>query len=570
MIKDLLTSEKIEQIKNNPFFSEFFNKINSIIEENKENPCPDLLYSTYRLFEVNGDRQKFETPYYKRRRVLTAYAIRYIFYRDPEDLVMLQDVIWEICAEFSWAFPAHLGMDGSNTDPRRARVHIDLFAAETAASIAEIYSILKDEFEPRINQRILYELKDRIIDSYINNYRFFESGGNNWTGVCCGSIGMTMLYVAPEKLDLFKDRLVNPLSRYLSTFGETGSCDEGISYWGYGFSNYIYFADMLKEHTKGKINILNIPRAEAVATFGCNAYIRKHYTISYSDSSPTFKYNIGLNHFLADTYEKAYPLDTAFASKEISNFFKDSIRTLVWTNPDYFDVKELPTVISEEYDGKLGWYINKKAKYSLTAKGGHNEESHNHNDLGNFIIFTDNGQQIIDFGGGYYNKNYFRVPQRYEEQIIACSRGHNVPIINGVIQQHGRHFSATAIGYGNDSFTLDLSKAYPECGMTAYIREFKLTDDIVKIIDKISFTAEKNTVNQHFISYAKPEICGNVINIGEVALAVPSNGQINVICEQVRPHVFREELQNYETIYITEIIFNCGKEFEAEYKIIIS
>ena len=570
MIKDLLTPEKIQQIKSNLFFDDFFDYINKLIEENKDNPCPDLPYSAYRLFVETGDRQQFETPYFLRRRMLMAYAIRYIFDRNPEDLAVLQDIIWETCGEFAWSVPAHIANDVKNSDPYCARTYIDLFASETGASIAEIYSILKDEFEPRINERIVYELNDRIINPYINNYFFFEGGGNNWTGVCCGSIGITMLYIAPEKLNLFKDRLLTPLSRYLATFGESGICEEGISYWNYGFSNYIYFADMLKEYSKGRVNILNIPRAETVATFGCNAYIRKNHTISYSDGSHSFHYNIGLNHFLADTFEKAYPLDPAFCDKKLPSFFKDAIRTLLWTNENYLDAKELPLVTTEEYDSKIGWYINKKAKYSFTAKAGHNEESHNHNDLGNFIICTDNGQQVIDFGAGYYNKNYFRIPQRYEEQIIACSRGHNVPIINGVIQKHGRIYSATATKHSNNVFALDLSKAYPDCGMTAYNREFVLDEDSVKLSDKISFTADKNTVNEHFISYAQPEICGNVINIGETTLVCPANCQFNIICEQVRSHLFREELQNYNTIYITEVVFDCGKEFEAEFTLKIN
>ncbi len=565
MIKDLLTPEKIKEIKNNPFFNDYFKFINDIIERNKANPCPDLPYSAYRLFVETGDRQKFETPYFERRRVLMAYAIRYIFDRNPEDLAILQDVIWEICGEFAWAVPAHIANDVKNSDPYCARVYIDLFAAETGASIAEIYNILHDEFEPRINERIKYELNDRIINSYINNYHFFEGGGNNWTGVCCGSIGMTILYMAPEKFPLFRDRLINPLTRYLSTFGETGICEEGISYWNYGFSNYVYFADMLREHTKGNCDMFKVSGAEKVATFGCRAYIRKDHTISYSDGSHSFRYNIGLNHFLADNYESAYPLDPSFASKTLSQFFKDAIRTLLWTNADYLNTAEQPLIISEEYDGKVKWYINKKAKYSFTAKGGHNEESHNHNDLGNFIIFTDNGQQLIDFGAAYYNKNYFRIPARYEENIVACSRGHNVPIINGVIQQHGKQYFAATTTYGNNTFALDLSKAYPPCGITEYNRMFTLDDNTVKINEKMNFTDDQNTVNEHFISYVEPIVNGNEVTIGEVTLICPASGKINVIKDSsVRSHSFREELQNYETVYITELIFNCGKEFNEE------
>ena len=184
MIKDLLTPEKIQQIKTHPVYKPYLENINSIIEKHGDSPLPDLKYSDYRLCVVTGNRDKYEKPYFDRRSILLAYAIRYIFYRNPDDLVALQDIIWEICGEFTWALPAHI-LQVPDDRPDLVSVWIDLFAAETGASLAEIYDILKDEFEPRINERIKYELNRRIIDSYsVNYFNDFENGLSNWAAVC--------------------------------------------------------------------------------------------------------------------------------------------------------------------------------------------------------------------------------------------------------------------------------------------------------------------------------------------------------------------------------------------------
>ena len=49
----------------------------------------------------------------------------------------------------------------------------------------------------------------------------------------------------------------------------------------------------------------------------------------------------------------------------------------------------------------------------LAAKGGHNAESHNHNDIGNFVTYIDGKPVIIDVGVETYSRKTFS-PQRYE------------------------------------------------------------------------------------------------------------------------------------------------------------
>ena len=568
MIKDLLTPEKIEFIKTNPFFAKKLKAYQDVIEENQDKPLPDVPYSYYKLFKTTGDRQMYEAPYFLRRKLLNAYTLNYILYEKESDLEVIQDIIWEICGEFTWALPAHIEPLPIENQAEIAN-YIDLFSAETGASLAEIYDILKDKFEPRINERILYELNKRIINSFMTTRFLFEDGGNNWTGVCCGSVGMVILYICPEKYPLFRDRLKSPLARYIDTFGENGICEEGLTYWNYGFSNYVYFADMLKEYTKGKEDILHLPKVEKVASFESRAYLKNNYCISFSDGCQSRNFNPGLTHFLVNNFKTAKSIPVEFVSHKPTNFFKDAIRSLVWVDPALIESGDsVNSIISEEYDSKLCWYIKKMPKYAFVAKGGCNEESHNHNDLGSFFIVTENGQQLLDYGAGMYNKNYFRIPARYEENLVCCSRGHNIPVINGVVQQHGGRFKATSTQHSDGKFFVNLDNAYPECGMKTFVREYTVTDNGVTFVDKMTFDGNSNTVDEHFISSAEPIIEGNKATFGEAVMTLPENCEVTYVKEPVKGHDYN--YGHYDYIYVTSVKFSCSDRFEEKFVIEIN
>ena len=80
----------------------------------------------------------------------------------------------------------------------------------------------------------------------------------------------------------------------------------------------------------------------------------------------------------------------------------------------------------------------KKQKYSFTAKGGHNDEMHNHNDLGCFQIVKNNKRVIVDIGAGEYTREFFG-GGRYGDKVFVCgSQSHSVPIIDGALQKWGK------------------------------------------------------------------------------------------------------------------------------------
>ncbi len=84
-----------------------------------------------------------------------------------------------------------------------------------------------------------------------------------------------------------------------------------------------------------------------------------------------------------------------------------------------------------------GWYV--------AAKGGHNNESHNHNDIGEFVVYRDGLPLLIDAGVETYSRKTFS-PQRYEIWTMQ-SAYHNLPTIDGVQQAPGEQFAARDVLY---------------------------------------------------------------------------------------------------------------------------
>ena len=113
----------------------------------------------------------------------------------------------------------------------------------------------------------------------------------------------------------------------------------------------------------------------------------------------------------------------------------------------------------------------------VAAKGGHNDESHNHNDIGEFVVYVDGLPLLVDAGVETYTRKTFS-PQRYEIWTMQ-SAYHNLPTIDGIQQAPGADFAARDVVYEADeaqaALTLDIAGAYPpEAGLKRWVRTIRL------------------------------------------------------------------------------------------------
>lgn len=114
---------------------------------------------------------------------------------------------------------------------------------------------------------------------------------------------------------------------------------------------------------------------------------------------------------------------------------------------------------------------------SFAAKGGHNKESHNHNDVGSCILYYDARPILIDAGVGTYTRQTFG-PERYTIWTMQ-SEYHNLPLINGTAQKDGKEFAARNQQYKATaqtiSYQVDIAGAYSqEANVKSWIRGYTL------------------------------------------------------------------------------------------------
>jgi len=99
----------------------------------------------------------------------------------------------------------------------------------------------------------------------------------------------------------------------------------------------------------------------------------------------------------------------------------------------------------------------------LGAKGGTNGESHNHNDVGSFVLYIDGQPALIDVGLGTYTEQTFD-KDRYKLWYIQ-SQWHNLPTINGIMQHEGEQYKAKDVSFvskqDGGECQLDIAGAYP-------------------------------------------------------------------------------------------------------------
>ena len=153
-------------------------------------------------------------------------------------------------------------------------------------------------------------------------------------------------------------------------------------------------------------------------------------------------------------------------------------------------------------------YTRNKSGFFFAAKGGHNAESHNHNDVGSFLLYYKNQPLFIDVGVGTYTRQTFS-EERYSIWTMQ-SDYHNIPKINGKSQKAGVNYRSKDVKYNEtkNQFSIDISGAYPQdANVESWIRTYTLGfQGGLEIKDKfiLKKVDEENRIN--FMSMVKPDV----------------------------------------------------------------
>ncbi len=456
-------------------------------------PLPASIFLDY---VRNGNRSRFEHLSFSRRSRLANLVLAEVFERKGRFLDEIMNGIWAICEESFWGVPAHLGGQKAGhglpdvTDP-----YVDLFSAETGELLAWTYYLLApqlDQINPLIAKRIVYETECRILTPYLEHNDWgwmgfksrqggYKSRVNNWNPwINSNVIACTLIleHDAKRRLKLLHKEM-DSIDNFMAPYPEDGGCDEGPSYWGRAGGSLFDCLELLYSASDGAINIYNAHLTQEIGKYIYRAYISNPYFLNFADAPAKMQ----IEPALVFRYGKAIGDVTMmrFAAFEAKQYdwgdgtLGGSFGKLNRILPALFSAKEILSTTPAKPLLRDVWLPdiqvmtarseeNSKESFYLAAKGGHNNESHNHNDVGNYIVYLNGQPVLVDAGSQTYTAKTFS-SRRYELWNNQSGH-HNLPTINGVMQHNGRQFEAGDVRYSANNkraqLALDISKAYPE------------------------------------------------------------------------------------------------------------
>ncbi|MBQ9677072.1 MAG: heparinase II/III family protein [Prevotella sp.] len=503
-------------------------------------PIPNSVFGE---FKKNGNRTNYEQKNFALRQRLAVLVMAEILEHKGNFINDIDQGLRYTLSEVWWGIPAHY----PTATPDAQNQVVDLFNAETANLLAWTAYMLHDELENTdrgICETIRKEINRRIlVPARTNDYTWKKRSWNHNTWTCANWLSCILFCEKDRKKQRDAiQQVLRCLDIFVAGYPNDGGCDEGIGYWNRATGSLFDCIQLLSLATKDAVRYPQTEKLLAMATFPYKLYIGNNQYVNFADSRPsaTIPYEVlfplGLSikdsaltqfavlnaqrssfHFKPALHYRTSEFPSL--SRELMflihyNIFKDTRTAEPLVRDTWLPYLQVFTARSEE---------NSTHNFYVAAKGGHNDESHNHNDVGNFIVYNDAEPVLIDIGVGTYTSQTFS-GGRYN--LFNCrSAYHNVPLINGIEQQAGKNFRAKNVKYYCDerqaSLTLDIADAYPQ---EASVKQWRRTI-LLNRSQEIRITED-----YQLLSYQKPTeliliTCGTPLITGDGVITISTDKQ---------------------------------------------
>jgi hypothetical protein len=567
----------------------------------------EILPAAYFLdFVKTGNRSRYEGVYFERRKRLAGLVMAEVLENKGRFVNDIADGIWAICEETFWGVPAHTGLQKKGSGlPDVTEPTIDLFAAETGSLLAWTSYLLADkldEVSSLLKERIYFEEDRRIITPYLARSDFWWMGFNpgvsvnNWNPWINSNVLNIVLFL--EKNETRRAQVVHKSMQsvdiFMNSYPDDGGCDEGPGYWSKAGGSLFDYLDLLLRATDGKINIFNEPLVRKIGQFIYKAWIHDDYYINFADASAInqpeagliYRFGkrindpvmIGFGAFLAHRQNIGKSVDVPEEGSLI-RFIPD----LLATN-DLLAEKPVEPYISDFWLPGLQImaarsYPDSDKDIYFAAKGGHNAESHNHNDVGNFIVYAEGRPILIDIGVETYTAKTFST-DRYDIWTMQ-SQYHNLPTINGFQQKDGKEYHAENQRFSSNSkqvsYSLDIAKAYPtEACVVSWQRKIVLDrGKKLSLTEKYQLGQWKKPVRVNFLTvfYVDTSRPGHIILTNKhdslmVYEMIYDPGKFKVIAEE--KEITDNMLKTVWGISLTRIVLiSVDQSLKGQYQVVL-
>ncbi len=525
---------------------------------------PALPATLFLQFARNGNRRNYEIPHFERRGKLSELVLAECMENQGRFLDDIVNGIWAICEESFWGVPAHCYLqDAGPTLPETSRPIVDLFAAETAALLAWTDYLLADRLDtvsPVIRPRLTREIDQRLLtpclerdDYWWMGFRLRPDGRrvNNWNPWICSNWLACLLLVEQDEARRVQSlsKCLLALDNFIDPYPRDGGCDEGPSYWGRAGASLFDNLELLYRATNGAIDLYNEPLIQEIGRFIHRVHIAEDYYINFADAPAlvypdamlVYRYGLrigdeqlmALGAWLAERQAVQDGGGDESAEQKAGALKKRNVPTSMARRlPALFALHTLPTTPAAPPLPRDTWLPEIEVMVArdqegnadglfVAAKGGHNAESHNHNDIGNFVIYVDGKPVIVDAGVETYTAKTFS-DRRYEIWTMQSAYHSLLPTLDGVQQLPGANYKATDVSYqaneAGATLALNLATAYPpEAKIDRWQRTVTLQrGQAVQIEDAYTLSAQPNTIELSLVTPCAVDVTtAGVIRFGE-------------------------------------------------------
>lgn len=489
-------------------------------------PWASLPVTEFARFRKDGNRVGYETLVFERRRQLAALVMAEITERKGRFMPDIINGLEVMMEEPWWGIPAHYG----KPVPLYGEQPVDLFNAESASLIAWAGKELKaelDSFSPELYKKIEREISHRILTKALGVKAWWKTAGMNWNPwICSNWLTCVMLY---EKDAGLRQKAVTEIEgcmrAFIDSYPEDGGCDEGTGYWDRAAASLFECLDLMRQikaDSLAAVTVLDY-RKDKVARMGAyiyKMYIANGYSVNFADAhenksvvqlnvlwpfalyldDPAMK---GFAAWLAK--DKSFWADPAALYAKSGNFPTLGRELMLFRQVSALSEERPVEPLAEAWLPDLQIAVMRGKDKFVAVKGGTNGESHNHNDVGSYIVYADGEPLLIDCGVGEYTSKTFS-KERYTIWTMQ-SDYHNLPQVNGVSQHDGKQFHAEVVKNSRHSITLDIAKAYPEAAdVQSWQRTVTLKGTEVEVTEKYTLGTYKAPSRLMLMTTVMPDV----------------------------------------------------------------